>query len=306
MNFTLNNHLKYYINNEMYGIRKNAFDKYRVEVGKIDHSYYAKGNLYTEIIKIADLIKSQLGKDFEMYFSGGTDCEIVIKSFLAIGVKPKIVTIRYTDGMNEFEVETAKKIVSELNLKQEIVNFDVRDFYFSGSAINLAQKIYCSQLNINGWYEIIRRRQTPTLMAGNIPLTKKIGNFDPYWYYTHMESEESCNVRFYNVFKIPVIHEFFSYTPEAMLYWLESQEIKDLVTKKNFKAKVESSKNQFLKNLLPEFDLVLRTKTHGWEKTIPFLSESNRHIFKFLTQRLTGCLDGIEYNSIIKQLKGDI
>jgi hypothetical protein len=305
MEFTFNNHLKYFINNELYGIRKNPFDKYRVEVGKVDEDHYAKSSLYLELTRIADLVSHQLGKDFEVYFSGGTDCEIVIKSFLAIGIKPKLLTIRYSDDSNLYEVIQAQRTAFNLGLKVEIVDFDVREFYLSGAATDMSQKIYCSQLLFDVLFEVVRRRQRPAIMGGNVPLTKKIGKFDPYWYYTYVESEESCSVRFNKYFNIPTVYEFFSYTPEAMLYWLESDGVKKLVNDtNNFKLKAESSKNQILIDELPEFNIELRMKTHGWEKTVAFNHEATRHVSAQLTPRFTDCLDGIKYTEIIKQLKG--
>lgn len=304
MEFTLNNHLKYFINEELFGIRKNPLDRYTVEVGKIDEDHYKKSSLYLELLRTADLVHNQLGNDFEIYFSGGTDCEIVIKSFLAIGIKPKLLTIRYTDNSNSFEVVQAQRIAIDLGLKLEIIDFDVREFYFSGESAILSQQIYCPQLLFCVLFEVVKRRQTAAVMGGNVPLTKKIGNFDPYWYYTYVEYEESCSIRFSQRFNIPTIYEFFSYTPEAMLFWLESEGIKKLVNDDNFKLKAESSKNKILVDDLPQFNIELRIKTHGWEKTTAFNHEASRHLSSKLIPRLTDCLDGIEYTEVIKKLRG--
>lgn len=303
-NLTHDNHLKYYINDEIFGIRKTPFDRYKVSVGQIDFDRYKNGSFFIELKRIANLIIKELGKNFEIYFSGGTDCEIVTRSFLEVGFTPKLVTIRYTDNSNIYEIIEAKTIADKLNLSLEIVDFDIKDFFYSGKSIEMSQKIYSAQLIFTVFYEIVRRRGIPAVMGGNVPLTKKIGNFEPYWYYTYMESEESCNVRFNQQFNIPVIYEFFSYTPEAMLYWLESDGIKNLIYDKNYKMKVESSKNKILIDLLPDFDIKLRSKTNGYEKIFPFGMEANRKIVKYLIPRFTTCLDGITYNEIITQLRG--
>lgn len=304
INLTYNNHLKYFINDQEFGIRQNPFDRYKVTVGMVDQDRYTQNTFYEELKRIARLIYTELGKDFEIYFSGGTDCEILIMCFLAIGIKPKLVTIRYLDNSNEYEVINAVSIANRLSLPIEIVDFDVKDFYYSGAAIDMAQKIYCAMLIFNVFFENVRRRKIPAIMGGNVPLTKKIGNFEPYWYYTYMESEETCNIRFNQQFDTPVIYEFFSYTPEAMLYWLDSKGIQTLVNSKNLKLKAESSKNQILINELPELSIDYRTKTHGWEKTVPFSHEANRHIVKYLIPRLTNCIDGIKYQDVINQLRG--
>lgn len=302
MSYTHNNHLKFYVNDVLYGTRKTSLDTYRVEVGSVDWDHYRKLDLTTEFTRIADLIYADYGKEVELYFSGGTDCEIVLKSFLSIGIKPRLITIQYSDGSNLFEVHAAIKLASEYGLKIHIVDFDMREFFHSGAAAELATQIYCSQLFFCVIYDVVRQRGQPAVMGGNVPLTRKVGNYKSFWYYTYMETEESSSIRFSRKFNIPVTYEFFSYTPEAMLYYLDSDDIKNLVYGNNYKLKLESSKNAILNKFVP--NLRLRTKTHGWEKILPFAHEAEREIMSNQVNRLTDCLDGIEYTECIAQLKG--
>ena len=80
MNFTLNNHVKYYIGDRLYGYRQTPYEKYVVETGKIDKEYYKKSNYIQELYRTADLVTQDLGKSPNVMFSGGTDSEMVLRS----------------------------------------------------------------------------------------------------------------------------------------------------------------------------------------------------------------------------------
>jgi hypothetical protein len=90
-----------------------------------------------------------------------------------------------------------------------------------------------------------------------------------------------------------------------MLYYLEDPAIHNLVTTKlNYKLSSVSSKNAILKQLLP--DIRLRKKTHGYEKLLGFNFEAYRSLANEQIMRLESSVDGIEYNTVIKMLKGEL
>jgi hypothetical protein len=53
MNFTLNNHLKYYIGDRLYGYRQHPYEKFTVDIGKVDKEHYAKSNWLLEQYRIS-------------------------------------------------------------------------------------------------------------------------------------------------------------------------------------------------------------------------------------------------------------
>ena len=90
-----------------------------------------------------------------------------------------------------------------------------------------------------------------------------------------------------------------------MLYYLEDPNIYNLVTTRlNYKLSSVSSKNAILKQLLP--DIRFRKKTHGYEKLLGFNFEAYRSLANEQIMRLESNLDGIEYNTVIKMLKGEL
>ena len=135
-------------------------------------------------------------------------------------------------------------------------------------------------------------------------MLKRNTNTDPStWHYCFRENEDASAMRFSNLYNIPLVNEYFSYTPELLLYYLEHADIKSLISNKyNYKLSSVSSKNAILKKLVPE--IRVRKKTHGFEKLLAFNYEATRHMASTQISRLEDSLDGIEYNRIIKMLKG--
>ena len=304
MNFTYNNHLKYSINDIVYGYRNTSLDKYAVSVGKIDKDHYKKSNYQRELLRTADLIYEDYGKDFALFLSGGTDSEIVLRNFLSIGIRPICYTIKFKDDYNLSDVNEAIDLARELNVPLHIIDFDVKDFLYSGEASEFGKEIQCTQITYLMVYRSILNIGLPAVMGGELLLKRNINTDPSTWYYCLRENEDGSAMRFSLKYNVPLVNEYFSYTPELMLYYLEDLDIQTLVTTKyNYKLTSVSSKNAILKKLVPE--IRVRKKTHGFEKLLGFNFEAYRQLSGEQILRLESSLDGIEYNNILSMLRGD-
>jgi hypothetical protein len=303
-NFTYKNHLKYKIGGEVFAHRSDSYQKYEIEVGKADMVYFKKSTASSEVLRIADLVFTELGKECVIFFSGGTDSEIVLRAFLKIGVKPKCIMIRLKNGHNLHDVQTATIICKELGVDLSFIDFDIHEFVYSGEAAEFSEQIQCSQITFSMIFNCIKKLNLPVVMGGSIPLVKTIRNGKTIWYYSFRENEEGCAMRFVNLYNIPVINEWFAYTPESMLHFLTNPVIKEVAENKiAHKLSIESSKNKTLVEYLP--NIRLRPKTHGFEKLLPLNLECYRNLTANQCMRLTSCLDGIEYTEVIRLLKGE-
>ena len=97
MNFTHNNHLSYTLGDRKWGHRVNSYEPFKLVVGKIDHDHYRTSSYQNELRRTADLVYQDLGKDFVLFLSGGTDSEIVARNFLSIGIKPQCYCIKFKE-----------------------------------------------------------------------------------------------------------------------------------------------------------------------------------------------------------------
>jgi hypothetical protein len=303
MNFTHKNHLTYKIDNREYGYRTNGQEPFTVSVGKINKEHYKRSSFQNELLRTADLIYKDYGKDFALFLSGGTDSEIVVRNFLDIGITPTCYTIKFKDDYNSSDVNEAIDLAKELDVPLNIINFDVKEFMYSGEASEFGRRLQSTQITYLIVYQCIKNLGLPAIMGGEAMLKRNIATDPSTWYYCFRENEDASAMRFSNFYNIPLVNEYFSYTPELLLYYLEDPDIQSLVANRyNYKLSSVSSKNNILKRLLP--DIRLRKKTHGFENLLGFNFESCRQLAGEQIIRLESSLDGIEYNTIIKMLKG--
>lgn len=303
MNFTHNNHLSYTLGDRKWGHRQNSYEPFKLSVGNIDHDQYRTSSYQDELRRTADLVYQNLGKDFVLFLSGGTDSEIVARNFLSIGIKPQCYCIKFKDDYNISDVNEAIDLANDLDIPLSIIDFDVKDFLYSGHAEEFGQKLQCTQITYLMVYYSILKIGMPAVMGGEVLLKRNINTTPSTWYYSIRENEDCSAMRFSNMYNIPLVNEWFSYTPELLLYYLEDPDVVKLVTTKfNYKLTSVSSKNDILKRLVP--DIRVRKKTHGFENLLGFNFQAYRQLASKQICRLESSLDGIEYFKTINLLRG--
>jgi len=305
MNFTHHNHLKYYIGPKLFGFRSNPVEKFTVQVGQVDPDIYKKSNFQNELTRTAHLVSQDFGNDFVLLLSGGTDSEIVAHNFCQIGRRPRCVTIKFRNDYNITDVSEAQRICRHLDLKHEIIEFDIQDFFYSGEAEEFGLGIQCTQITYIMCYKLIHRLQTAAVMGGEALLNRNISPDGCQWYWTFRENEDASAMRFSLKYDIPLVNEWFSYTPELLLYYLEDPDIQQLVSDRyNYKLSSVSSKNKILKKLCPYVSE--KKKTHGFEKLLAFNQVAYKQLGRDQIPRLEFSLNGIFYKDIIFQLRGNL
>lgn len=300
-NYTLSNHLQYSVGGREFGYREQPWEQYKVTMGSVDPDIYRTSNWREELKRTADSVYKEFGKDLVVFLSGGTDSEIVVRNFLEIGVKPKCAIIKFDGNYNDYDVLEAQKIAVELDLDLEILDFDVIDFHMSGEAKEFGAAIQCPQVTYLTVYHNILKLGAPAVMGGELLLSKKIKQ-NPEWYYTFRELEDASAMRFSELYNLPLVNEWFSYTPEMVLYYLEHPTIVDLVNNKiEYKLSSVSSKNRILQGLYP--DTRRKLKTHGFERLRAFNFESYHEIWRSFVKRTESTIDGIVIEDCLKMLR---
>ena len=305
MFFTYQNHLKYTISGREYGYRETPIEKFVVSLGAVDADQYRTSSFEEELHRTAQLVREDFGKDLILFLSGGTDSEIVLRNFIHNGFKPQCAVIRFENNYNAGEVAEAEAIAMELGVKLQIIDFNVHDFFLSGEATEFGEQIQSTQLTYIMVYKNILKLGQPAVMGGEAGVTRLVEQNNSYWYYAFRENEDASAMRFSLKYNIPLVNEWFSYTPELLLYYLESEGIKNLVSNRyNYKLNAASSKNQILANMYSNFRV--KEKKHGFESLIAFNNTAYEDIGANQVKRLEFSLDGVPYELAIKQLKGEI
>ncbi len=304
-NFTLNNHLNYTIGGRLLGYRETPIEAYQVRLGTVDKDQYRTSNYYNELLRTTDIVHREFGKDLVVFLSGGTDSEIVVRNFMDIGIRPRCAVIEFRNGYNALDVAEAEAIARELDLKLEKISFDIKDFFYSGEATEFGETIDCTQITYLMVYNSILKYGAPAVMGGEALFTRNVSVGDSHWYYTFRENEDASAMRFTQKYQLPLVNEWFSYTPELLLYYMEDQSLVSLFAEKyNYKLTSVSSKNTILRRLCP--NVRTKIKTHGFERLLGFNYEAYKTIASNQLKRLEPSLDGIPVSDAIKMLKGEL
>jgi hypothetical protein len=309
---THNDHIKFYINDQLYGNNKDPDRIYRVEFGSVDKDYFKRSSYYEELKRVADLQYNFFGKDLIIFLSGGLDSEIVVRTYLNIGIKPRCVIIRFVNKLNPgvienlLEVTAAIKTATELGVEFELYDFDVFDFYLSGEAKEIAVRYTCDTFGILVYYKLAMIYAShPCIFCCEVVLEKRRdNNLNPVWYIRYEETLEAATHRVTLDTGIPIVMEWYYYTPELLLYFLESQYIKNLVTNRSTYVSSTRVKNDILRKLVPDVKDSTKSKTWGYENLTNMLLEANWQFKYLMPYRIDPCDHGTSYNEVIEMLRG--
>ena len=305
-------HIKFYTNNDLYGNSKDPNRKFRVEFGSVNRDLYQRSNYYEELKRVADLQYNIFGKDLIIFLSGGLDSEIVVRTYLNIGIKPKCVIVRFIHALNPgiienlVEVNAAIETATKLGVDYELRDFDVFNFYLSGEAKEFAVKYTCSEFGILVYYKLcMMYASNPCIFCCEVLLEKRRdNNLNPVWYVRFQETLEAATYRVSKDTNVPIVMEWYYYTPELLLYFLESPYIKRLVTSRSTYASSTRVKNDILRKLMPDVKDSKKSKTYGYENLTNMLLEANWQFKYLMPYRIDPCDHGTAYDEVITMLKG--
>lgn len=302
-NLTHNNHYKHFIDGELFGVRTSKFQQYTTDIGSVDMDYYLKSDYNKERLRIARLQWDDLGKDLVLFVSGGLDSEIMVRSYVEQGLKPLCIIIKFVGDYNIADVSEAVDLLTELDVPYMIIDFDVKEFYHSGRAAALAKEIQCELLAFLVFFDVSRSLGVPTVLGGELLIEKYRGkNHVPHWVLRNLETYEAAHVRFSRIYNIPFVIEWFSYTPEIMLYYLDQPVVKRLIGTASPYWSITPVKNQILRRMIP--GLRKKSKGTGYENLKALLHESKQMLGALMPENIGDTHPYLTYEEVITKLKG--
>lgn len=241
-------------------------------------------NFKNELLKAAKSTMDHVTSTPVILFSGGSDSEIMLRSFLDIGVVPKIVIARYENDYNLYDVSYAVTICSILNVPYTIIDFNLQKFYENDAEqmSELAQidrpraLPYCKLLELVDGF--------PIMGASDLSPWRTNDDYNQKgtWLIRCWEHDIGWS-KFLRAIDKPGIAEWFKWTPGLVLSYMRTEWFTKLVNDAYY-GKLGSNSTKLIGYREAYPDLIERKKQTGFEK-IDFLTNE---VELFLKKKYNG------------------
>lgn len=234
---TENEFLKYYYNRDTSIIWRNeGDDTSHMSVGGCTRNPFSFRN---ECIRTARALNHQYN-DLTLFMSGGLDSEIALRSFLAAGIKPKLVTVRFPKGANDHDIVPMLNMISAMGLSCHVIDFNPEEFVNSEECYEVAKRYQAYSLYQQILLRVAEDYSAPMLTVDEVELEKvpminwDTGNYSIPWAFLKKEDQDGVWRRFNDKTGIPALNNFYTYTPESMLAFLTLPTVDDLINDRIF------------------------------------------------------------------------
>ena len=230
------------------------------------------GTFKEELIKAASSTIDQFGNDVSILFSGGSESDLMLRSFLSIKAKPNVYIIRYENDYNLYDVSYAVSICSMLNVDYKIIDFNLTHF-FENDADRVSEIA-----------EIDRPRALPYCkileLIDGVPI---FGRGEPNPIKTKNTWIQRCHeydvgrIKYARAINKSAIAEWFKWTPGLVISYMNLNWFNNLINNKYNETDASSTKMIGYREAYPE--LIDRVKKTGFEKIDTLINEVDNHLF---------------------------
>jgi len=242
---------------------------------------YEIGDLKTELIRAASsTLDHYPGLQPNIFFSGGIDSEMIVRSYLEIGANPEIFIAKYEDNINIHDVSYAVVVCELLGVKYNVIDFNLKNFYDNDAELISDQ----SQIDEPRMLPHIKFTDCADglIIAGNYGASwKRLDNdytTKGNWIKQDVERAIGCDK--YNILhNKSAIYCWWRWTPGLVLSYTKLNWFKDLTNDK-FEGKIGVNATKLLgfQEIYP--DLIPRKKYTGFERIQPVITEFENYLSK--------------------------
>ena len=317
--YTHNNHFKWGYNKKWFTQRQKPQDRYTVEFGVIDNPLNFKQECY-RAARLIDEYAYAVGTSIELMFSGGSESEVMLRSFIDQDIPVNINIMTYDPYLNLHDISHAIVFCETHNLDYALHEVPILQWLheeglkYASLSQSISPRILPHMLLMERLSEGIpvmgmgecyiahgHLKQYYDLVDGKIVRNSK-DDYEPApWYFYEREKINSW-YRFAQKQNIKAIPGFFQYTPELMYAFLDEEMTKQLAMN-NWPGKLSntSTKKEIYSKHFP--GILQKKKYDGFEQLAKMdnqLRPTLQSEYGDYSQEVK-----IEYNDLIKQLKGD-
>jgi hypothetical protein len=238
----------------------------------------------------------------QIFFSGGVDSELILRSYLAIGANPEVFIVRYENDLNLHDISYAIVICDILGVKYNLIDFNLQKFYSNDAELVSEQS------------QIDEVRVLPHLKFTEVADELIIAGFsDIYWTRmsvdylkksTWVARDFEFDIGFdkYNIYhNRAAIYQWWHWTPGLILSYTNLNWFKQLLNDEfDGKAGINSTKILGFKEIFP--DLLPRPKYTGFERVQTVITEFQN----YLEKKNGGLIYRQEVDRTLKELTEEI
>ena len=229
---TENYHLKYWYDNDQSSVwRTSNLESTAMSVGGCTRTPMA---LRAELIRNSRCLYRDF-PDLTIFMSGGLDSEIALRSFLAAGIKPKLTTVKFVNNNNNYDIGPMLAMVERMGLKCDIIDFDPQAFFDSGECYDIANRYQSYSFYQQILLKVAEQFAAPMITIDELELEKmpsinwETGAYKFEWSFLKKEDQDGVWRRFVDKTGIPALNNFYTYSPESMLAFLQEETVAKLI-----------------------------------------------------------------------------
>ena len=197
---------------------------------------------------------------FDLMFSGGMDCEVILRCHKELGIPINVYIFRYENNYNIHDVAQALKICRELDITPIIVDFNLQKF-FENEAYDIWKKGYFFNSGKLPHMKMLDYMDNTPVMGDGCPYWT---NDDGIWKY---EFDEDCHAQsiYCKTVGRTMIADWYEYSPEVIVSNMQTADMQNLINHvptTEYKY-FEELKHILHKKLWPNIDI--RLKRTGFE-----------------------------------------
>ncbi len=309
MNLTHNNHFKFGYDYEWFRFRQSPLDKWMVSYGACERPV---DDFKTECLATAALIRDTTSEPLRVLLSGGSDSEIVVRSFHEQGIPFRAAICQFNDNLNIHDISFGVVLCQQLGVPFDLIQLNISKF-LEGDFLKYAEPTMCRSPELCSTMWLADQVDgVPILGSGECYVVKRvptnyIDSESPYERTPWDMYERELIASWYRHFMLPgkeryAVPGFFQYTPEIMLSFLRDERVVDLVNDRIIgKRSTMTSKMGIYQKYFPLAD---RKKYSGYE----FLESQVMDCRVELRRRWpeSGAMFLTEYNDLVDMLEGKL
>lgn len=211
-------------------------------------------------------------------FSGGADSELTLRSFLELGIKPRIFIFRYENDYNIYDVSYAVTICSMLNVDYTIVDINLIKFFENEAErlSEIAQTDRARSLHNCKFLEYVD--ELPIIGAGDLNVHRKTDDYSYQgeWAVRCDEYEIGWDKVLVAMDK-PGVAQWFRWTPGLVYSFINTNWFQRL-TNDGYPRKLGTNSTKILGYREAYPDMLSRVKKTGFEKIESVILEFENYL----------------------------